>query len=191
MKISLDCDGVLADFSKLAIDVIREMFVPDLPPDYVHTAWSFSDILSEDQWKMVFGRMLATPQMWAELEPFEENCQALREYISSYGEDDVYFLTSRPACNGGSPVSMTGLWLFTQHLPIANLIVVSNPAEKSAILRENDITYSLDDYGPTIQGCLDIPGHRPFILSRPYNESYDLPRVYSVAEFLMTVEMHG
>lgn len=191
MRISLDLDGVLVDFSKSAIDVIREMFVPNLPVDYVHSCWCFTDILTPDQWNCVFKRMLATPQMWAELPALEENCQALREYISANGEDDVYFLTSRPACNGGSPFSMTGLWLFTQKLPIANLIVVNNPAEKAAVLRENDITYSLDDYGPTIQSCLAIPGHRPFVLNRPYNEELDLPRVFSVAEFLMTVEMHG
>lgn len=191
MRISLDLDGVLVDFSKLAVRVIREMFVPDLPLDYNQTSWCFSDIITEDQWNEVFKRILNMEQMWAELEPFEENCQALRDYISQEGEDGVYFLTSRPPCAGGSPITMTGVWLFGQHLPIANLIVVSNPAEKAAVLRENSITYSLDDYGPTVKNCLAVPGHRPFLLSRPYNEGYDLPRVYSVAEFLMTVEMHG
>lgn len=192
VKISLDLDGVLVDFEQAAIAVVREMYRPDIPADYRFKTWSLSEIISEEQFGCVFKRMLDTPHMWTFLKPFHTNVDALREYIAANGEAGVHFITARPDCAGGSAVSMTGLWLWDQGLPIRNLHVVRKSTEKPALITELGLAYSLDDYAPTVTDCQHLGAHRAFVLDRLYNQGQadpiGLPRVYSVAEFLLEVE---
>jgi hypothetical protein len=192
VKISFDLDGVLCDFSHPAIKAIRALYRPDLPEDYEMQQWSFADIITADQWDHVFHFLMAIDNLWTNLPPHRENVTALQEYIAAHGEEDVYFVTARPECRGGSARSMTGLWLFEHGLPIHNLIMAPSHGAKQGILAAAGIAYHLDDYAPTIRACQGLAGLRAFVLDRKYNQGEDdLPRVYSAAEYLWEVEANG
>lgn len=189
-KISFDLDGVLVDFSTPAIQMIRKLYFPDLPADYQHSTWSFADILTEAQWNNVFQNLMAIDNFWTMLPAFDENVAPLREYIAAHGSYDVYFVTARPDCEGGSAKSMTSLWLMDHGLPFHNLVMAGSHAAKPGILQQYGINAHLDDYAPTIAACQGLPGLRAYVLDRPYNYSAkELPRVHSVAEYLLEVEL--
>ncbi len=193
MKIAFDIDGVLADFSAGSIRVIRDLnLVPGLPDDYEHHAWDFNDILAPGQWRReVFGHMLTQENMWLNLPAHEENCAALKEYIVRNGERDICFVTSRPPCPGASVVLQTQLWLNEHDIGTIgmNVFVTENSDHKRQVLEGERIQFYIDDLGGNVRATAGIVDHRAFLLDRPYNRhDIDLPRVYSVAEFLLEVE---
>lgn len=191
-KISFDLDGVLCDFSRAAIKAIRALYRHDLPEDYEPMVWSSADILTADQWYHVFHFLMEEDNFWTNLPAHQENVTALQEYIAAHGDEDIYFVTARPECRGGSARSMTGLWLFERQLPIQNLIIAPSHAAKPAILAQHGIAFHLDDYGPTIRACQGLAGLRAYVLDRKYNQGEaGLPRVYSAAEYLWEVEANG
>lgn len=190
MRISFDLDGVLFDFSTPAIQMIRETYPNlNLPADYQHKVWSFADILTPGQWDVVFNKLMAINNFWTYLPAFEENVAPLREYIEAHGSYDVFFVTARPECAGGSAKSMTSLSLMDNGLPFHNLVMAPSHAAKPAILQQYGIQAHLDDYAPTIRACQGLPGLSAYVLDRLYNQdAKDLPRVYSTAEYLLEVE---
>ncbi|VVB51964.1 5' nucleotidase, deoxy (Pyrimidine), cytosolic type C protein (NT5C) [uncultured archaeon] len=193
MKLSFDLDGVLCDFSREAIKTIRALYpCYDLPPDYEHTVWSFSNTLTSQEWEHVFSCMMNQDNFWTHLPAFEENVAAVSTYLETHGEQDIYFVTARPDCNGGSAKSMTALWLMDHRLPFGNLIVVPSHAAKRDVLAQHGIQAHLDDYAPTIKACQGLPGLRAYVLDRKYNQgATDLPRVYSAAEYLLEAELNA
>lgn len=189
MKISFDIDGVLADFDRAATDVVREMFLPELPDDYSAQKYSFADVLSRKQWDAAFERMLATPYLWLHIKPFAENVRAVQEYVAAHGDKGIYYITARKDCAGfGGPLEMTQTWLSELMLPWKNVIVVEKTRDKLVHIVDNGIHFSIDDLDRTVELCQGIPNHTAILLDRPYNQQANLPRVFSVAEFLMQVE---
>lgn len=186
MKIAFDLDGVFCNFTACAADMIRERYIPDLPIGYLQQTWSCEDILTTEQWNDVFSRLMAIDNFWTNIPAYDENVEALRDYLQSHDENDIYFITSRGDCAGGSARSMTQLWLMDHGLPIQNLIVVKSGKEKEGHLRSNGIQMFIDDLAPTIAQCLSIEGCCSVLLDREYNRyAAWLPRVMSVAEFLL------
>ena len=189
MKISFDLDGVLVDFASAAIEEIRKTYRSDLPADYKQVTWCFQDVITMAQWESIFYKLLQRDNMWTYLPAYRNNVEALQHYILAHGDEDVYFITARPPCEGGSVVTMTQLWLLDHGLPFKNLIVVKHPSDKKQVIAETGIQFHLDDLPATIQECLSLPNHHPFLLSWPYNEGVDLPRVHSVDEYLLEVSV--
>jgi len=190
MKISFDLDGVLCDFSREAVKAIRALYRHDLPADYEHEVWSFANILEPGQWDDCFKFIMQQDNFWTYLPPFKENVAAVREYIDAHGDRDVYFLTARPECRGGSARHMTSLWLMDMGLPFHNLIMSPSHSAKPALMVEHGIQAHLDDYAPIVRACQGLAGARAFVLDRKYNQdATDLPRVYSVTDYLVEVEL--
>lgn len=189
MRIAFDLDGVLADFAAVAIRAIRQLYRADLPAEYRHVEWNFSDILTTEQWEHVFNYLLEDPYLWERIPAFEENVQALHQYMDAHGDKDVYFITSRKNCVGASAVSQTQLWLMDQGFNFHNLSVVKSSKEKEQHLRDLGIQFFIDDLAPTIAQCQVVESCRSVLLDQPYNRyASHLPRVFSVAEFLLEAE---
>ena len=191
MEIALDLDGVLCNFSQVAIDTIRELRMVDLPADYVHTAWSFEDVLQPGQWGIVFDHLMRRENFWMRLPAFEENVEALRAYIEDHGDKGISFITARPESNGANAVVQTQLWLLDKKIgPLGMEVFIAQGADaKRQVIEGERIQFFLDDSPANVRICQDLPDHRAFLLDQPYNRhDIDLPRVYSVAEFLLEVE---
>lgn len=194
MKIAFDIDGVLADFSSAACEAIRELGINNLPGDYVHTIWNFDDVLAPGQWEeIVFPHMVSKENLWLSLPAFEDEVDSLREYIRDHGDTDVCFITARPPSLGASATIQTQLWLAELELGMLGSEVYvtgrKSSEEKLAIIQGEKIKFFLDDSPGNVRICQGLADHRAFLLDRPYNQAaVDLPRVYSVAEFLLEVE---
>lgn len=191
MKVSFDIDGVLANFVSAVVDELRIVYYSDLPIGTEPINWNFGGLCTDEQFKIVFNRLLAQDYFWLNVPDYPENVAALLDYASLHDKDDIHYTTARPECAGGTALSLTRLWLWDRKLPTANVEVVKDPKIKRQHMIDNGIQYSIDDYAPTVLSCQDISGHRAFLLDRPWNQDVDLPRVYSVAEFLMAVEFGG
>jgi uncharacterized HAD superfamily protein len=191
VKVSLDLDGVVCDFTTYAVAAGREMFPNRFPDDYEsRSAWSFNDILSDKEWKRLFAHMKGQKTFWLNLPPYQDALDALEAYMEKAGHDDLYFVTSRGSSSCATAEEQTEDWLFDNYLPAHHLIVVTHAEDKAAIIAENGIQFSLDDLPATVRACNAIPGHSAFLLDRPYNrEDTDLPRVFSVREFLEKVTL--
>lgn len=188
-RISFDLDGVVCDFMTAAIDAARLRFRPDIPKGYHTTNYDFTEIITAEQWHSTFQYLLDQDQFWTTLKPFQENVDAILEYCSAHGEEGIYFCTARTPCAGGSLASMTQLWLWEHRLPMQNLIIVEHSSDKKQVMIENGIDYSIDDLPKTIYQCNEILWHRAFLLDRSYNQEASCPRMKSVAEFLLEVEL--
>ena len=192
-KISIDLDGVVCDFTAKAIPVIRKMFVPDLPADYYQSQWNFSDIVTAEQWSHVLEEMLHHHNLWHTIPPHQEAVDAIKEYVDAHGPDSVHFLTARVSAGATDPWVSTNYWLRMHGLPDTHTIVVLNAADKLYAVMDHGIQMHLDDRADTIELLFNVPGHQAILLDRPWNRLGDLtahlPRVYSVAEFLMLAEL--
>lgn len=188
MKIGFDLDGVLVDFSAMAAEAIRETYRPDLPKNYVQQEWNFEDIITPQQWDSVFHKMLKVDNLWTHAPAMENNVEALRHYIAQRGEDDIYFLTARPRCEGGSQRTMTQLWLLDHGLPFKNLHFVTDAGEKKDYIQlVLGLDFFLDDLPKTVEALQRVDGLHPYLLDWPYNRDADLPRVHSVDEYLLEI----
>jgi hypothetical protein len=189
VKISFDIDGVIASFEDAAIKVVREMYLPDLPANTEMRRYNFDDLITKKQWDTVYAKMLATPYLWLHLDPFTESVEAIRHYVAGHGEEGIYYITARKNSAGhGGAKEMTQAWLSELMLPWKNVIVVDRTREKLTHIIDNGIHFSIDDLDRTVELCQGIPNHTALLLDRPYNQEADLPRVYSVEEFLLHVE---
>ena len=188
MRIAFDIDEVLCDFCTPAVAAMRELHIADLPEDYRPTKFSFQEVLTPDQWSTVFDHLMHQENFWLSLLGYANNIEDLRDYIGRNGEQDIYFVTARHQSLGASTVIQTQLWLAEHEIGALGMPVIVTEDKRSAMI-ENGIQFSLDDIPVNVRACKSIPGHRAFLLDRSHNqEATDLPRVYSVAEYLLEVE---
>jgi acid phosphatase class B len=135
--------------------------------------------------------MLSQENMWLKLSAYNDNCQALHSYIEDHGADDICFVTSRQESAGASTVVQTQLWLDKEEIGQLGMpvFVTTDSKHKRQVLEGERIQFFLDDSPSNVRECKDLPNLRAFLLDRPNNQTdSDLPRVYSVAEFLLEVE---
>src|SRR5260221_427140 len=127
-------------------------------------------------------------RMWdklSSLRTYIENVRDLDDFLGQYAVE-TYFITSRANTAGELALSQSKKWLekYWLNAPHSSVIRVEKASQKRQIIDTLKIKFSLDDYGPTVEECNGINGHKAFILDRPYNREYNQPRVYSVKEFL-------
>jgi hypothetical protein len=180
----LDCDGVLADFTKAMMPFLG--FDGEISPK----TWQWRDLdISEERFDEAWSRFLSVENAWAGLEPLS-GLWELETAINNGLENavDIVFLTSRGRSKGYSPGKQTALWL-NRHLPALKhptVIAVETAAYKLDVARAVKSPALLDDHGPTVVMARRMA--ESFLLRRSWNEhdekAYAIPSVGSVKEFL-------
>ena len=186
VKIAVDLDGVIAAFTDRAKPIVERVTGKRLPDHYEPCDWDWSDVISASGWTAVWAIIRATPGFWLGIQPFENNVRALRRFLQSRPDVLAYYCTSRIK-TGGQPVKQQcEMWLEDQKLlpRCGDEVIISGAINKADIYRELDVIYSIDDKPETVNDCLEIRGHYPYLLDRCYNRNWQLPRVYGMAEFL-------
>lgn len=189
LKLSIDIDGVLANFGEAANEVANNIWPGRIPSGYEPTDWYWSAYLQKDEWKEIFNKIATIPGFWSGLDPYENNIIALRNFVRDARGVEVYFVTARAKSDGLPIPVQTTLWLdyFDIRPNVSNymtVVPVKDASKKPAVMDALEITHSVDDYGPTALACNQIAGHQAFVLDRPWNRDQEYgPRVSNLAEF--------
>lgn len=189
MRISLDIDGVLADFTERVIDISKKLFPGRIPNGYIPTDWNYSDVFSKEDLSAVFEKIKNTKDFWLYSLTYPENVAALSRFLSKENSFDIYFVTSRAPAAGRTVASQTRIWLelsagIHRSGSFVSIIPVANSKYKADIMQAIGIEYSIDDHGPTVEQCNSVSGHRAFLLDRPWNREKDYgPRLDNLQQF--------
>lgn len=186
IKVAIDLDGVLARFERGATPIIRHLwpvrfdcFRGDIVPEH----WSWSDLLTKEEFDELWQAIRGNPNFWLNLEPIAANVVALQQVAF---EMDVTFLTTRCDTGGVSAYDQTLKWLKRLSLDWGKLIVVKRPHYKVDVIKALGIKGLLDDYPPTISAAKYDT--KAFLHRQRWNRheerAYRLPAVDSVEEFL-------
>lgn len=131
MKLALDIDGVIADFTGGICKLAHELGFSHWPKSHDEVNnWSISS-----DFMVVFEQVMHQSDFWLGLEPLP-NTLDFKPFI---------YLTARPIAS-----DITKEWLKTHNFPKADVITVSDPQEKLQILQAKDVDILIDDYYRTI-----------------------------------------
>ena len=187
--ISIDVDGVLANFTKAFAAKLAEVGC-QTPPDFEPTDWNFGGSgATPEQLDAAWRLVDKTENFWRTLHVYPESVSSLHRWCDSdKAPVDLYYVTSRVPTEGATVKQQTEVWLSRCALPYGGVVVKPRGVTKMEIYKALGIGWSVDDYPKNVRPTLGT-GHRGYLLDRPWNqEATDLPRVKSLAEFLKLVQ---
>lgn len=197
MRYGIDIDGVLANFGAQVVRVGNQLWPGKFPPNYRPDNWDYEGYLTKTEWKQVWGVIDITPHFWEDLEE-EPGAVELLRALSIYHRsihDEVYFITARRTTIGDSPLVQSAAWLNRKGLwprrGFSTIIPVAEPKNKAELFRGLGLKFFLDDYAPTVAELNTLDGVQAYVLDQPWNRyATELPRVYSVAEYIEIIHAH-
>lgn len=155
IRIALDVDGVLADFSHQIIDHARKLGLADeFPrnPSEVNT-WDMCPRFRE-----VFNSVCFKDSFW--------------DSVPSLGNlpdfKPIAYVTARPISS-----SVTEKWLVEHRYPRAEVITVSHPDEKLAVLERLKTDVFIDDYYDTIRKINRQSDTMGLLFKAPYQRGHE------------------
>lgn len=192
-KIAIDCDGVLADFVRGFNQTANTIWPGRFKEDYEPVDWAYGDILSGAEVNRVFEKIKHTPNWFLQLEPYSENVVALARFLVGRKSEDIWLVTSRFPTYGMTVAKQTEMWLQGCGIsPIHNylgIIPVEDSNEKQLVYTAVGIEYSVDDKAETVEQCQAIPGHKAFLLDRPWNQDAKVDsRIKNLEGFFLHVK---
>lgn len=194
MRFAIDLDGVLFNFTARIITVANTLWPGRLRANFVPDNWDYVGTFTKEEWVEIWAQVKKTQDFWLDSPPLP-GLDELWRYLNrpNNSQDEVFFVTSRAATVGYSPLVQTSQCLNAYGLWPRNgqsvVLCVADPKHKQDLFRGLGLKFMLDDYAPTIEQLNQIDGMRAFVLDQPYNRyAKDLPRVYSVTEYLDTIK---
>lgn len=214
MRIGIDIDGVLANFSQGFANLLNRHEPGVVPDDTVFSCWEWPDAirpgLEAEGWALVE----KTPIFWHTLTPFYNNVLQLQDFLVRRLSDvDVFYVTARGRGNG-SILRQTNLWLDSWGLLRHNTALIVLPGavdvagkrvNKGSVYAQLNIETSIDDYQINVMSALHMnrkrlgnePRHRPYLLNREWNINqtdytpYEIDplRVATFADWLRLIEI--
>ncbi len=192
-RVAIDLDGIVANFVSSAIKHFQIQY-PFLPNDWQPGKFNVAVDLAErfninkKEIRRIMGALMASDDFWLNLEPHQENIDAIRENLLHDPAYEVFYLTSRPK----GTVRPTNEWLIRYELMASNagLIQVEHKRDKASVICAIEADFSIDDSLEVLEHTLQINAHKTFLLTRPWNIDTDLPvqRVSNLAEFVEHVK---
>jgi hypothetical protein len=200
MRFGIDLDGVLANFGAKVVEIGNKRWPGKFPKDYVPDNWNYEGYLTKEEWAQIWIDIKATPHFWgtlAELPGLVDLQRAVNLYPQSL-HDEIYFITAREKTYGDSPLVQSAEWLSIYGLYPRQghsvVIPVAASKEKAFLFRALGVKFMLDDYAPTVEALNNIKDDddqqfmQAYVLDQPWNRyAKDLPRVFSVEEYLKTI----
>jgi uncharacterized HAD superfamily protein len=184
LRIGIDVDGVLANFTRGYAELIKQTSGRNLltaemiarPPSW---NWDRDAGYTKEEETAAWGAINESLTFWADLEPLVRPAifDALDEIAQ---ENDLYFITTRM---GQHPKRQTEWWLASHGIQFPTVLVT---AQKGPVAEGLDLEAFLDDRDKNLYEIQDaIPECKLFVLDYPYNQNVTCAqRVHSVEEFI-------
>lgn len=181
MKLAIDIDGVLANFTdaySLMLTKVSGIEFPRASKDWP-TEWYWDRTLgiTKEQERHVWGQIMAEgSHYWEKLQPLEEAYRCLRQlnWIAK-NDHEVYFLTNRM---GYRAKYQTERWLYKHGMDYPTVIL---SGQKTPLLRDMNIDFFIDDKPDTIYELYEVftkygwfTNQQFYLLDAPYNRRADL-----------------
>lgn len=182
LKLGIDVDGVLSNFSGRYAEFAKDLFDLDLQLAN-QTTWDFPGV-SKHQDQEIWKRINTTLDFWMTLRPLP----GANSLIEAQYRHDLFFITSRTPTKGYSPTIQTAKWLWMNRwVMFPTVLVVDHPTEKIPIAKSLNLNAFIDDKPSTVKQMREA-GIHTFVLDQPYNKDVPDPRVPNVDEFILAVE---
>lgn len=192
-RITIDCDGVLADFNTGFIAEANKIWPGRIPADYVKPGYDEWDGLTRAEIAQVWERIDNTPNWWLTLNALPDEVGELARFLLTQRDQDIHICTARKEGAGMTVAKQTKAWLFACGVaPGSNylgVIPVVNSHKKASVYKALGVQWSIDDKGETVLQCDKLEGHNAFLLDRLENRNVTPKRrVGSMKEFFDAIK---
>lgn len=193
MKIAIDIDGVLADFSRGFHNLLANLHGEKRPYSYQEiTEWNWYESIlgyTKEEGAKAWEYIKANPDFWYELNHLAEFGRETAFRINyAARKHQVYFVTSRVP---DGALYMSHMWLRSKSITVPN-VILAGFGEKPEILEALKIDVLIDDNLDTVYDTArrSIRGTRVYLKDAPYNQDNEgwslvnIARVKDINEML-------
>jgi hypothetical protein len=171
MRIGLDIDGVIADFSGGMVERLRGTeFEGDFPSNW---AWGKYDggMCSRERFETAFATFKNDPLFWLGLRPYYSQSDH-PDFMEGFDFIPAMYVTARSI-----PSRITSIWLRRNGFPNwKNVVTVANASDKVQFMRYFALDAFVEDYHRTAVE-LTRAGINCYLLNRPWNINEPTPGV--------------
>lgn len=192
-RLMIDMDGVLANFVRGMVGIANGIWPGRLSSTWEPSGWNFTEEFTKEEFDRMWKIAMAKPNFWLSLDAYTENVGALKQFIDTKRNHDIWFVTARSPSEGLTVSNQTHRWLDLVGLVrvgpnYTGVMDVKTGAAKTHIIRALEIDASIDDRGDAVMQYQELPNHRAALLDRPWNQEYKPKwRVSSLQQFLDSV----
>lgn len=171
IRIGMDVDGVLADFSSAFATLIRQQtgidakHGPEGPPSW---HWHREAGVTKSQENKLWETIKLSHTFWVSLKPLPGAYEVLRmlDALQGYYKAQTYFITARP---GDWAHEQTKRWLRTWGMADPQVLIAKSPEEKALVARGLGLDCVVDDRLENVNACVEAKV-QAFLVNRPYNQ---------------------
>ena len=149
IRIGIDLDGVLVDFSSEFYKMARKMYGDRMPVGIKQSeirAWSFHDWypITKEEEREVFQALAKVENFWFTPKPLDMDAlDALRALVSEHRDQvDIYFITNRLVTEGETVLNQTIAWLQKFDWNAPQVMVTKDKGKMAKVL---ELDYFIDD----------------------------------------------
>jgi hypothetical protein len=189
LRVGVDLDGVVADFTSAALDVIKWRHNVSPDGDWRPDRWDWWRTLGlvRAEWDQVIEQMAAVENWWITLKPLP-GARQLADALRADPELVVTYITARFP-TAGLPVEVQStLWLAKHGLWCPDgrtqLVVVRDQISKPMVAESCGLVAMVDDMPEAVDHAA-YTSTVPVLLDQPWNAGERVPiRVFNLTEFI-------
>ena len=175
LRFFFDVDGVLLNFEKSYVHVLKEYFQLDIPDDFETADWFFKDVLDENQLKESW-EFFINSEHFGQLTPLINP----QRFNQVFGDYPVHFITNIPPCflekrkqnlnDAGfrwNSLHCGGMVSFDDNPPVTKADIIRQLAQ------DEETLIFIDDHP---DNCINVFENfsqaKIWLISRPFNQNF-------------------